>query len=373
MKSATMVLACFAASSAVLAQAPVVRQPPPEPAPTITVNSMLVLVPALVRTKAGRLVYTLNAGDFRLVDDGVEQTLRLEQDAADRPLALVIVAQTGGAGADHLVQYQGLGALLDAMVGAVPHEIAVVGFDGAPAVAQSFTPNLDQAAAALSELEPGDNHAAILDAVTFAVGMLRKQPTTYRRAILLLSETIDQGSETSLPEVLRAVSDTNTAVYSMAFGSSKAAVKQEAAKLGWQGGPPTAPGPEHGCFAHDPDAEAKGESRATQNYDCVAELLPPLRFAKMAMLAAQGMLTTNSAEAVSMLTGGESFRFKDAKSLQHDLFTLSNQIPNHYVLTYRPQAPHAGFHAISLTLPLYPEFSIQARSSYWVDEATVGR
>src|SRR2546429_905343 len=38
------------------------------------------------------------------------------------------------------------------------------------------------------------SNAAILDAVAFAVVQLREQPTRYRRAILLLTETIDRKS-----------------------------------------------------------------------------------------------------------------------------------------------------------------------------------
>ena len=63
-------------------------------------------------------------------------------------------------------------------------------------------------------------HISILDGLAFSVDLLRHQPQTYRRAILLLSETIDHGSHTSLDQALRAVEDTNTIIYSVGFSLS---------------------------------------------------------------------------------------------------------------------------------------------------------
>ena len=65
---------------------------------------------------------------------------------------------------------------------------------------------------------------AILDGVSFAVAQLQTQPAHYRRAILLLSETIDHGSKTTLSEALRLISDTNTTMYSFAFSSTRSEI-----------------------------------------------------------------------------------------------------------------------------------------------------
>ena len=114
---------------------------------------------------------------------------------------------------------------------------------------------------------------------------LRAQPASYRRAILLLSETIDQGSQTTLNEALRLVSDTNTAMYSFAFSSTRSAVSHEASKFGYGGN--TDPGPAHGCFSREgADAEYEGYY-SKQVLDCISQLAPPLRLATMAFLTAQ--------------------------------------------------------------------------------------
>jgi VWFA-related protein len=350
-------------------------QPPDAQTTTITVRSNLVVIPALVRTKSGDLVYTLKAEDFLLTDNGVEQKLHLEEDTGDLPLALVVCVEAGSSGVDHLEDYKNLGTMLDTMVGGVEHQVAVVGFDSTPVLLHGFTPNLDFIAHSLNELDTGDKGAAVLDAITFSVDQLRKQPPNYRRAILLLSETIDQGSHATLVDALRAISDTNTVIYSVGFNSTRSQISEEASKLSSD-----VPGPEHGCFTRDKDADGntivptdsagRPVSRGTQNYDCFAELLPPLRLAKIAEIAARNALRRNISSSVAHLTGGETFKFKDVKSLQKDLFTISNHIPNRYVLTFHPKSPVPGFHTITLKLRDYPQLSVEARNGYWVEDQT---
>ncbi|MGA2004641.1 MAG: VWA domain-containing protein, partial [Terriglobales bacterium] len=154
--------------------------PPTSPPPAFSARSTLVLVPAMVRTKAGELVFTLAANDFTLTDDGVQQKVTLEQDTDSEPLALVIAIETGGSGAEQLDKYGALATALDAVVGDVPHKVAVVGFDGSPRVLQNFTSDLDVAGNAIHGLRPGNRGGAILDTLAFSVNLLRKQPPEYR-------------------------------------------------------------------------------------------------------------------------------------------------------------------------------------------------
>jgi VWFA-related protein len=211
----------------------------------LTAQTSLVIVPALVRSKSGQLVFNLTAADFSLTDDGIPQKLTLDRDTGGEPLALVVVLEVGGAGArefdnDKLTP---LAPMLENMIGNVPHRIAVVAFDSHPRLVQQFTPNVEAAAKAIIGLTPGcswqhhmenceapgsfhdlstaDNGAAILDALGFAVGLLRDQPVSDRRAILLVSETIDRGSELTVDDAVRDLSDTNTAIYSFGFSTGK--------------------------------------------------------------------------------------------------------------------------------------------------------
>jgi VWFA-related protein len=334
--------------------------------PTLTVRSTLVQVPALVKTKGGDVLLRLTVDDFLLTDGGIAQKLTLDQDTDSQPLALAIVAETGGAGAGHLIDYRQLDAILDAFIGGVEHRVAVIGFDSAPHLLKPFTPNTADASRQLAKLEEGDPGAAILDAVAFAVAQLRVQPARYRRTILLLSETIDQGSQTTLSEALRLISDTNTTMYSFGFSSTGAAVSHEAAKFN-----SSEAGPAHGCFSRDgADAEYEGHY-GKQVLDCISQLAPPLRLATMTLLAARNALRTNTAESIAKLTGGEFFHFHDAKDLKAGLIVFSNDVPNYYVLSFRPASLTPGLHVLRLAIKDRPQLAIKFRSQYWIDSDAV--
>lgn len=334
---------------------------------SLAVRSNLVLVPVLVKTKAGENVFSLTADDFILTDNNVAQSLRLETDMDLQPLAVVVIVETGGQGAAHLGDYKDLGAELDAVIGDIPHLVAVVGFDSKPRLVQDFTRDTDAAANTIAKLPPGDAGAATLDALAFGIHLLRNQPPAYRRAVLLFSETRDRGSQTSLEAAIRAVNDTNTAIYSFAFSSTKQAVKHEASKLpnGSYSNEPYAPG---GCMSKDPNADPDAHGkRDVQALDCASDLFPPLRVARVAFIAARDGFKRNVPQSVAKLTGGEYFNFHNAATLKDHLITISNDVPNYYVLSFRPQSPAPGLHALEVRLKDKPQLKVSSRKAYWMD------
>jgi len=367
-----------------LCQNPAAAQiPATTQSPVIRSTTTVVLVPALITTKAGEPVFTLNSADFTVTDDGVAQKLTLEPDSGGEPLALVVLIQTGGAGAAEIAKFRALSPMIEAIPGDVPHQIAVVEFGAVPKLLQDFTPDPVPLEAAIHNLTPGDSGAAILDAIAYAVSLLKDQPPQYRRAILLFSETLDRGSQTTLDDALRVIGDTNTAIYSLGFST----IKGEAGRRSAHAFADSTPGPTHGCMANPskttgPETDSPSDSQqgeagsapkrsagqvANQAYDCAGLLLPPLALAKMAVLAGLSGLRRNVPETVADLTGGEYFPFKDTHSIERDLMTISNHVPNRYMLSFHPQSPHPGMHTISLRLPAYPNLDVNARTSYWAE------
>lgn len=375
--------------------------------PVVTTQTTNVLVPALVRDAQGKLVYTLQANDFVLTDDGVPQKLTLQRDSGSEPLALVIVIEVGGGGARQFQNYDRLvpplAPMLPSIVGNVYHRVAVVTFDSKPILEQEFTSDLDEAEATLRDLSAGcmhdgqvtdcsgpkavhskpigDNGAAILDSLEFAVNLLRAEPSGYRRAILLVSESADRGSETTVDQAVRSITDTNTTIYAVGFSTAKS----EAAHYARRQLPLTShithgselmefenttPNPPHGCMGKDPNPDPDAPaSKWSQFYDCVAQLVPPLTFAKMAAIATADSLERNVPATVTRLTGGEYFKLGNERRLEADLEAIGNHLPNRYLLSFHPQAPHAGLHVLTLKTPDYSGLEITARTSYWAEPA----
>ncbi len=380
-----------------------------------------MLVPALVRDGTDALVYTLSANDFVLTDDGVPQKITLEQDNGGSPLALVVVMQERAG--QHSTgwnpnnrdappnRFAHLPTMVEGIAGVVSRRIAVVAFDSQPKLVQAFTTDMEVVDAALqgaSTEQGGDGGAAILDGLGFAVDLLRKQPPQYRRAILLLSETNDRGSLLPMAEAIREISDTNTTIFSVSFSSGSVAASEYGHK--WlptkrgiprpnpsQPPPPpnilpgssyatavnmivgymttgifgenTVPYERGGCFAGEV-SEIRGD-KVTNNsgkvYNCLGQLIPPLALAKMAAIAVADGMRTNVPKTVAELTGGEYFGFNDDKSLEGALSTIANHLPNRYVLSFQPDNPHLGIHALALMMPDYPQLRVTTRTSYWID------
>jgi VWFA-related protein len=365
----------FAAVSA-HAQAAIERRNPPATPPAsasavFTASTTLVLVPALVRTRSGELVFTLKADDFILTDNGVEQKLSLEDDTDGQPLALVVAVETGGAGAGQLDKLSHIGSLIEALVGNVRHRVAVVAFDSQPRLVEDFTPRIN-ITNAIEGLTPGDHGAAILDGLSYSVDLLRDQPPEFRRAILLISETIDRGSHIKLDQAVRAIGDTNTIIYSLGFPSPKSALRHYASEelpTVWNGSGFSNPNPQHpgGCMAKDSNADpGTSQNKLSQAYDCLGQLAPPLAVVRMAVIAAMEGMRRNAPETVAHLTGGEFYPVDSPRSIERDLMTLANHVPNRYLLSFHPQSPAPGPHSIALRLKTYSRLVVTARTSYWV-------
>jgi hypothetical protein len=114
----------------------------------------------------------------------------------------------------------------------------------------------------------------------------------------------------------------------------------------------------------DPDAHG---NRRAQALDCMSDLLPPLRLVRMAFIAAKDGLKRNVPESVAQLTGGEYFAFTNAAALKRSLLTVSNDMSNYYLLSFRPESPSIGLHTLQLTLKDRPELQLKARNTYWLD------
>ena len=83
------------------------------------------------------------------------------------------------------------------------------------------------------------------------------------------------------------------------------------------------------------------------------------------LLVATNGMRTNAAHEITALAGGEFLPFSNEKTLASELALVANYIPNRYVLTFHPTSDRAGFHNLQVRVRNHPEYSIDARTSYW--------
>ena len=89
--------------------------------PTFNAQSNVVLVPTLVRDASGNVVYGLQAKDFIIEDDGVEQAPYLDEAAEAEPVSLMIAVQTGRRAWREFARMQGVASMLDPVLEPARH------------------------------------------------------------------------------------------------------------------------------------------------------------------------------------------------------------------------------------------------------------
>jgi len=311
--------------------------------PSIRTQANVVFVPTLVKDKAGKPIFGLQARDFIIEDDGIEQAVNMDEAEPQEAVSLVIAIQSGRSALFEFQRMKGISAMLDQIVSQPQVQTAIVVFDNNVELAQDFSfesAGTEEFLKSMMEgprrnMEEGDRSgAAIYDAVRYSVNLLKKQPEDSRRVLLLISETRDHGSHAvSLDDTIRAISESNTVMYALAF-SPTASTAMDTLRGEWDA-------------RTDP---------AGWNLDI-------LRLMKMARQA----MRKNAAKSVASMTGGEYELFTSQKSFERLMTEFANHLHSRYLLRFEPKKPHPGLHEVRVRLREHGNSVVFARRSYWVE------
>ena len=300
--------------------------------PTFNAQANVVVVPTLVRDAKGSVVYGLQAKDFIIEDNGVEQAPYLDEAAEGEPISLMIAIQTGRRAWREFGRMRGLPAMLESVLSQPDTRTALVFFDSKLTLARDFTNNSELIEGDLKNLRAGDNGAAILDAVAYSVRLLNQQPEGRQRMLLLISETRDHGSRfEKLDDVVKLIGVTNTAVYALPFSPSLSQVL---------------------------DTE-RGSNRDEAGWGAQ----PNVQGVFLMTLAA---MKKNMPQAIASMSGGEYELFESRKRFESRMTDFSNHVHNRYLLSFQPKSPRSGLHQIRVGLkdPARSE-TVLFRSTYW--------
>ncbi|MBV8115182.1 MAG: hypothetical protein JO300_10600 [Silvibacterium sp.] len=311
---------------------PAVNLPAPIPAdqlapPTIHINTSVVLVPTLIEKSSGAVVYGLQPKDFTLLDNGVRQSVHVDEDLDSSPVSLVICVERGRDAALEFDKFAHLGPLLELFTGEDRGEVALVVFDSKPVYLEEFQKNIAYIQRDLQQLPPGDGGAAILDAAGFSIGLLEKRPPDHRRVLLLISETRDHGSRVvTIPQLVERIGASNTLVLSLTFSPATAEL------IDW----------------------GKGNT----NGGTELNLLAPVVMAINAM-------RKNTPKTLASMSGGEYGTFTTEKGFENRVAEVANHAHNRYMLSFRPTDLTPGLHTIKVSLAEDYGAHVVARASYW--------
>jgi VWFA-related protein len=321
-------------AAAIAQQLPPVEPPQAMPVPqgestNLRVTTTEVLVPTLVEKRGGGILYGLKAGDFVLEDNGVPQTIRVQEEMDTAPVALVVAVEEGGASVLEFDKLAKMGPLLDVFLTDPRSQAALVGFDSVPHLLEDYTHNGDQINSDLEHLQPGDGGAAILDTVNYAVSLLEMQPKDFRRVLLLISEERDSGSKHTKPaQLIEKIGESDVLVLSVSFSPALA-------ELG------------HDVKDSSPD-------QATMNL--VSALVMAIKAFKK-----------NVAKEVAVESGGEYTTFIGDKRFEARVMSAAKDARNRYLITFSPTNLTPGLHSIRVRTTQDYGARIVARANYWLE------
>ncbi|MGE5647223.1 MAG: VWA domain-containing protein [Acidobacteriota bacterium] len=322
------------------------------------VRSRLVLVPVNVTDARGRPVDSLEAADFLVSDNGRPQKVAIDTIGTGvAPVALVIAVQAAGISEPVLEKVRKIGGMIQPLVTGERGCAAVAAFaESVSWLQDECTKDPDAIATAFERLRPGEHaEAHMLDAVDAAVVRLRRRQNA-RRVLLLISESRDRGSATSLDAATESAQSAGVAIYAATYSAFKTAFTSKSPQsqqprparprrpnetIGTVNGAP--PGPQNPS-APPPE----------QQVDILGGIRELSRLGKK-----------NTAQVLAQSTGGATFSFNRQKTLEETIGKFGEALHTQYVLSFVPEPESSGFHKLEVRIARSGKYQVRARPGYW--------
>ena len=371
-RSASAILVFVAACAAPLrAQSPpgpvtprpgeLIQQSPP--AAQLKLRVALVNTPVTVRDAKGNMINTLDAADFRVTDNGVEQKIS-HFDMGGEPVSVVVLIETSSRLEPLLPEMRKTGILFTQTVMASDGEAAVVGFNDAVDKLQDFTKNADAIEKTVATLQTGTDGARLFDAMAVAVEMLTGRPEPSadkpgrRRILVVMSDSLDSGSQAKLGEVLRHAQLANVTIYSVGLSATRSQL-QSAGKYSQprpSAPPGTFPLPPQPGVIQTPTTEAQRAG----NIDLMAA-------AVWIVQHVNERVNGNAMEVAATATGGMNLSTYKDRSIENAIDEIGGELHSQYSISYAPtDGNDLGYHEIKVQVNR-KGLRVRTRPGYYVD------
>ena len=357
------------------------RAQQPTAPPTFSVNVKVVNVPTIVRDKKGKVVTGLTKDDFALEENGHPQAIKYFAQENDTPLTLGLLVDTSGSQRRVLDPERTASHIfLEDMLRPLKDSAFILHFDSEAELLQDITESRSKLEAALDNLEEtprdqqdpngganggggnggsggngggggrggwpggggggrrggggGHHHAfgagtVLYDAVYLSADEVLKNKQG-RKAIILLTDGVDNGSMLSLDKAIEAAQRADIVVYAALYADPDA----YADPRGWNGGRGRSHGPMPG-----------GRGPTVGNNE-----------------------PENGKKVLTRLcneTGGRMFEVKHNQTIEQVYAQISDELRHQYNLGYSSNQPDGdGFRNIHVTAR-NKELTVQARDGYY--------
>jgi VWFA-related protein len=319
--------------------------------PTYSSNVKVVNVPATVRTKKGEIVRDLTKDDFTLAEDGRPQTIKYFAKESDLPLSIGLLVDTS-LSQRRLIEPERSAsyAFLQQMLRVDRDKAFVIHFEGQVELLQDLTSSRQKLESALDALQApemrrsgggrqggghggaqGSGGTALYDAVFLASDeVINKQQG--RKALIILSDGVDNASRVSLERAIESAQRADTMVYSILFADKDA-------YGGGFGGRGSVSGPwgRSGGGGYPRPQPQRRESTADGK---------------------------RVLERISRETGARMFEVSKKQPIGEIYAQIQEELRNQYSLGYTPDRLESGYHKIQLATR-QKDLIVQARDGYY--------
>ena len=182
----------------------------------VRVNTTLVTLPVSVSDRDGRYIPNLRKEDFRLWEDGVEQSVAFFS-SVDKPFSVVLMIDTSGSTRFRLDEIQ------DAAITFVNQlrqddRVMVVSFDDDIRILSEFTSDRSRLRNAIRRTEPGEG-TRLYDAVDLVMNQ-RLNNESGRKAIVLFTDGVDTTSRhASYASNIRDAEELDALIYPVQYNT----------------------------------------------------------------------------------------------------------------------------------------------------------
>jgi Ca-activated chloride channel homolog len=215
-----LAIAALLAGSSLLGQTNGAGQSPPTAAAKDSVrgdqasfraDTNLVVIPVSVTDTANRFVLGLRKEDFKLFDDGVEQSIS-HFSGEDIPLSVGLAFDTSGSMDFKMMTSRDAAGLFLKTLNA-DDQAFLVEFNDKVDLSVGFTSHPEEIRGALDKVQPR-GLTALLDAVKFSLGEM-KNAKNPRKAIVIISDGGDNHSTYTAAQIESLVREADVEIYAM--------------------------------------------------------------------------------------------------------------------------------------------------------------
>jgi VWFA-related protein len=347
------------------AQTAPAAQTPSAPVTTMSVNVKVVTLPVTVRDKKGKIVRDLTKDDFDLEEDGKPQTIRYFSQETNLPLTVGLLVDTSMSERDNMDRERSASrSFLDQMITRPQDRAFVIHFDREVELLQDLTSDhakLEKAVGlidtqqAVESTQTDDQGGGrprarrgagtlLYDAIFLACDEIQKKQTG-RKAIVVLTDGEDRGSQETMNSAIEAAQKSETVVYTIYIGGHQenTGYNPGMGRRGGMGGGYPGGGYPGGRYPGGGYPGGGNYPRQQENRPNGKKIL----------------------QEIAEQTGGRFFEAKKKESVDDDYAQIAEELRTQFMLGYTPPKDQtSGYHSIHLTTKK-KDLTVQTRQGYY--------